>query len=387
MSCGVRSKHGKKPVRSAPGTRGHRAAAAEDHSREHEISGTWDFKWPLGSELRVAFQKPPEAMEVSADDFREAVRHVIGHARRWPLSSQLQLTFLDDPSQFLEPPLGEEHSLTDQHRSVFDAATAQRVHYDILVSLQDLPLTRMDPFRPVGQEIDEVLFPVSELGSYARRCDYGAPTMYIGRFGHKLKKPFLQYFAEDPLAQHVTVHEFGHALGIPHIHQHPDLILPEKDGKEIPSELAKYSELDEARGNFYRPASEVQEVIRSALGIEVTPDIVSDHLVEVFRGNKAFSDWVALTPEGRAAHRQSASLPSVMTLPLYAACTKVGQGRNLEQLMQKDIITTPQELDLAMLTGMYVPPPPSVRATKVPPPPRRAAASAETSAAAGSKPK
>lgn len=359
MSCGVRSKHGNKAAPRAPGGHALRAAADEDHSREHEISGTWDFKWPLGSELRVAFQKPPEEMQISANDFRDAVRHVVGYARRWQLPPQLQLTFLSDPSQFLEPPLGEKNSLTDQHRSAFDSATAQRVKYDILVSMQDLPLRRVDPFRAFGQEIDDVLFPVSELGSYARRTDYGAPTMYIGRFGHVLQEKFLSYYAKHPLAQHVTVHEFGHALGIPHMHQHPDLILPEEHGKEIPSERAKYKQLDQARSEFYRPASEVQAVIQSALGIQVTPEIVSDHLVEVFRGNKAFSDWVTLSPEARTDHRQNASLPSVMTLPLYAACTRVGQKRDFAQLLKKDILTEPQPLDIAMLQGMYVRPPPS----------------------------
>lgn len=358
MSCGVRSKRKNRAAPSAPGALARGLGAADgDHPREHEISGTWDFKWPLGSELRVAFQKPPGTMQVSADAFRQAVHHVIGYAKRWQLPRGLQLTFLDDPAQFLEPPLGEKHSLTDQHRSAFDPATARRVRYDILVSMQDLPLRRVDPFRALGQEIDDVLFPVSELGSYARRTDYGAPTMYIGRFGRMLEHDFLSYYAHHPLAQHVTVHEFGHALGIPHMHQHPDLILPQENGEEIPSERAKYRQLDQARAEFYRPAPEVQEVISRALGIQVTPETVSDHLVEVFRGNKAFSDWVQLTPEDRAAHQQEASLPSVMTLPLYAACTKVGRERDLAQLLDKDIITTPQHLDMDMLQGMYLRPP------------------------------
>lgn len=291
-------------------------------------------------------------MRVSDADFAKAIDRVVEYASRWP-SDGVRFEFIADPALFLEPPLGPEHSLTDQHRSVFDARRPDRVDYDVLVSLRDLPLIRVDPFRAFGQEIDEVIFPVSELGSYARRVDYGAPTMYIGRFGHTLKMPFLEYYESHELAEHVTVHEFGHALGIPHMHQHPDLILPlDANGKEIASEKAAYAALDQARASFYRPIPEVQQVIHDALGIEVTPDIVRDHLIEVFRGNKAFSDWVALGGPRKQEHAAAAILDSVMTMPLYQCCAKVGDHSKCAQL--GTIIRHPRSLDLEMLRRMYV---------------------------------
>jgi hypothetical protein len=354
MSCSVRSRQGLRRLAAAPGQLAH-VVHDGDKPRDYEVTGTWDFKWPLGSEIRVAFQKPPLAMNVDGDEFEEVVGLVREYAERWPLPHDIRFDFKSDPGEFLEPPLGPENSSTDQHRSAFDLETTQRIKYDVLVSFQDLPLIRLDPFRAPGQEIDHVLFPVSELGSYARRTDYGAPTMYIGRFGHALKDGFANYYRKNPLAQHVTVHEFGHALGIPHMHQHPDLILPrDADDEEVPSENAKYSELDRARADFYKPIAEVQQVILDALGIEVTPDIVREHLIEVFRGNKAFSDWVVLDEVRKLRHRAQAALDSVMTMPLYQCCSKVGKQRDCTRLM--NVITTPRDIDIQMLTQMYTVP-------------------------------
>ncbi|MFO7179003.1 MAG: hypothetical protein DIU78_009915 [Pseudomonadota bacterium] len=311
------------------------AAEPASEGRPVEITGTWDFKWPLGTEIRVAFQKPPASMGLTPKEFTDAKGIVKDLAASWklPPSSGIRFCFLDED---LEPPLGIDNSFTDQHRSPFLPDTPEKIPYDVLISLEDLPVLRVDPFRGAGAEIEEVVFPVSDLGSYARRADYGAPTTYIGRFGVFKEASLLDYL-QSPVGRHVVVHELGHVLGLPHLHQHPDL-LPACD-----------------REKFYKPLCSIVEIMEKQLGVEVTKKIVHGHLIDPWPGSPDYSDWVELTQEIRDAHQRDGTLASVMTMPNYACLLRNGSPCPASGALPDQIIQEPGALDEEMLKRMYDP--------------------------------
>jgi hypothetical protein len=108
--------------------------------------------------------------------------------------------------------------------------------YDVLVSLAPLPI--------LGPQ--EVHFPSAELGRFACRAACGTPTVYLGKragyteeyferpgnsdvLGHK------EYFKSKEF-RHWVCHEFGHVVGLAHIHQDPRI---SSDVFKATSELIK----------------------------------------------------------------------------------------------------------------------------------------------------
>jgi len=320
MACGVncmRRDHA--PVRSPARTlRGARAEASRARRNlrktQFEVSGTWDFKWPLGTRIRVAFQRPPA---VSDSDFERARARVIELASRWTPYLPADRLELDFSLPSLDPPLGDGSPVIDRHRSSFLLETAREVPYDVLVSLEPLPIVLEDPFR--GPKLQKLTldFPVSDIGSYSRRGDYGAPTIHVGPFG-KFGASFVDYF-QMPVAEHVIVHEFGHVLGLTHLHQHPRLIAPDRLSDDVRTRLRQ---LDEARENFYRDPTELRDLMRRLLGVENNLEQVKNHVTRVWRGNEAFSDWVEFSGDELRAHRKQAVLDSVMSVPFYECMRK-----------------------------------------------------------------
>jgi len=311
MTCGVSSR---RVVREALLNRQH-GPQPDKEPREFdsafEIAGTWDFKWPRGTRIHVAFQLLPDGMKIPHEEFVKTKGLVQDYARRWKLPPAVELCF---DGADLDPPLDDSKLPMNRHRSSFLRDDPRKNPYDILISLQDLPVEKFDPFRGPGLEKERIDLPVSTLGSYARRADYGAPTMYLGRFGRFVGEPFLRYF-EETLAQHVIVHEFGHALGLPHLHQHPELIAP---NGTLPRDVrARIKALDGARADYYKPTELVRHMLQTLLGMEIEPDVVEDHLLRVWRGNMKFSDWVSFAEDALADHTSSATLDSVMTFPYY----------------------------------------------------------------------
>lgn len=351
--------------------------------RTTEIAGTWDFKWPLGTAIRVAFQRPNLPSE---HDFDQARHEVIRLAQRW--EDQLAAVLAANPNRgitagefrqrgirltfpeelIFDAPDPSTTVLGDEHRSPFLTNDARRSQYDVLVSFADLPLTRRRS-RVVRQPatkaslaapssgVEHVTAPTSELGAYARRFDFGLPTVYLGRFGTGGQAWLLHEYYKCPLVQHIVVHEFGHVLGLAHEHQNP----------KFPSRL-------------YRSNGAIRDTFAKLFQLspeQVTDDDVREQLIDEWPGAPEFSDW----DDPRSSHRTPDDPQSVMAYPFHRLFLRPEPGResDLEREIEairkklavlskppladghpddptlKDLLTYPTPLDIANLLRMYAP--------------------------------
>jgi hypothetical protein len=328
-----------------------------------EVAGTWDFKWPLGTEIRVAFQRPPmlqsgveQQQLVRAFDqaraeiirlatrWREEVGNALerDRAKRRPRAMEffrkgISLSFPDD--LVLDAPDRDTPILGSEHRSPFLQRDVRERPYDVLVSLEDLPIVQINPFKFRGESpkdavvgprrgLERITMPQSELGSYARWVDYGVPTIYLGRFGGHKEKPLLDFLQTD-LAQHIVVHEFGHVLGLPHSHQSPHL-------PDI----------------HYKAISDIRDAIAHHNKLEredVTEQTVKESIVDRWSGGLDFSDW------GKAADAPSIyELDSVMAAAHHVHCL-LPQDPPKPSTDVPSIRVRPSDSDVAHLIRMYAP--------------------------------
>ncbi len=175
------------------------------------VQGTWDFKWPQGTAIRIAFQELT-ASDASAFDFSlsDLITKYKEIANLW-LAGKPNISF-----DFVEE---TQLAPKEQLNGVYNLRSPRGwlpVAYDVLVSFASTPAVIAG-----GDPVTLVTGQVSVLGSYAKRINHGTPTTLVGpnrEFAYG--RPLANYF-DDPIFAEIVLHELGHVLGIPHQHQNP----------------------------------------------------------------------------------------------------------------------------------------------------------------------
>jgi len=320
-----------------------------------EVLGTWDFKWPQNTKIRVAFQSP-DSPDIDVNDFKKAVEQIKKLARSWTQTNGKNHAAID--FDFLETPLEPADSTDPQNGSPFEApndlGAYGKVNYDVLVSLDQLPRGRRDP---VSVELIERIFlPRSELGSFARRQDYGVPTINIGPFAGLFDKGLANYYEFNPVGRFYVVHEFGHVLGLIHEHQNPNrrqhlaasykeatataaigsvnalnALSEEVDGLErqlesqrqrpLENQAARLSgvekDLAQARKNLKEGLSPIKARVKDFLAARRIPLSTDESTLEQFILRQLVNVWPGNSEYSDLREWAKAEEPSVMDAPYY----------------------------------------------------------------------
>lgn len=336
MSCCVGTRRAKSPAAL------HRFARLEakrkTDAEQLSVMGTWDYKWPLGTRIRVAFQRPPG---VEDDEFEGAQQLVQGIAERWRTpKADIAFDFASAKQYDLEPPDDKPQGRHPHRRSRL--TQLDWPEYDVLVSLEPLPVTIVDTLSPDGAS-ERIFLPFSQLGSYARRIDYGTPTIFIGPVDPSVD---LRDHYRTRLAQTMVLHEFGHVLGLAHEHQSP-VARSHFNLDENSYDLGKVRRLLIERLGV--PADEIPDG-------DATDEFLEAHLTQPWPGDRRFSDW--------RSHSQ-AGLDSVMAVPYHDCslklevaerlgirCSCAAQGGSCAAY-EKALLTEPTKTDRHFLAAMY----------------------------------
>ncbi len=213
-----------------------------------DAAGTWDFKWPAGKRLKVIVRPPGDGSAPSAGA-EAAVRLVKELAQSWLVDTNLTLQFVDESD----------------------------LDYDILVDMNPLPRTLVGGRTRDDQRIS---YPLSDLGSYAGRRRLGQATMYIG-CAEGLKdeqrvafNPEADDYFKSSVFKNMVLHEFGHAFGLPHLHQHPAW----------------------SQKQIFQSATDIARVVLSQLGVVMNEDFINEHFLLPWPGDPTkYSDWPDVT--------------------------------------------------------------------------------------------
>jgi hypothetical protein len=332
-----------------------RAAPSGQDQGDLRITGTWDFKWTPGTTIKIAVQAlPPGENRIRFDAALQQLRDAL---EAWiptrPSSSvpppNLSWKLLDD---LLPAPSGREFPIDlktapSARSHPLELEKLGYVDYDVLVSFaplpQAIPATSEHPVRPVH-------FPRCELGSYARRTQYGVPTLFLGPHagfqGDSPKKPITdpdaaaRAWLTSPEGKFTVIHELGHVFGLPHEQQNRLF-----EGK-----------LD------WRPMAEMREIARKR-NQRTPPDreleaFIHREVQDLWPADTRFSDW--RTPP--AAINGIAHFDSVMAKPVYRCFLKNGHGpsfdcKDLEICREEQAafaaLTQPTDSDRTHLIIMY----------------------------------
>jgi hypothetical protein len=236
------------PVAAGCGPATAQGSPATPASRNHGAAGTWDFKWPAGKQLKVIVRPPGGASQPTAGALA-AVELVKSLAQSWLVGTSLSIRFVDDAY----------------------------VDYDILVDLNPLPRILAGGRARADQKIS---YPLSDLGSYAGRRRFGEPTLYVGcaeglkdEDGTPFDPDADDYFKAD-IFKNMVLHEFGHAFGLPHLHQHPSW----------------------TQKQIFLPSAKIAEVVRQELGVVLDDEFINEHFLLPWPGDAStYSEWPNLT--------------------------------------------------------------------------------------------
>lgn len=290
------------------------------------IYGTWDFKWPHGYQIQLAFQRLHPELAASEAEATALLEQVITRfmdtAQRWFTQEQpVALSFCDSKERLPAP------TAKNQAQSAADSRTRE---YDILISFAPLPLHL--PPKPAEERNGErglIETQSAELGCYAWRADYGVPTLFLGPVSDGECKPSLEGWLQDRQFQASALHEFGHALGLAHEHQNP-LYRARGISLKTKEEILRILAGDPRFKDY--PESEIEEEI-----VTTWP-----HLPLEREGSVPFSDW--RTP------------PADVELEEHTAMIHPGWSAFLAGAPDGPIAperTHPTAWDLAQLASMY----------------------------------
>jgi|GEM_PF-5404881 len=306
------------------------------------VTGTWDFKWTPGTNIRVAIQDLPEGER--RVDLKAARGHLQAALEAWIPSQgpgpKLSWTLLPD---FLAGPAEPKVARSDPNR----LAERPYVEHDVLVSFAPLPATIPATSEHPAREVN---FPRSELGTYARRTEYGVPTLFLGPHeGFKLLDPSGTVLNFEEVAakwldsaegRFTVIHEVGHVLGLAH----------EQQNRTLQGELE------------YRPIEEMREIAKRR-NARTPPDaeldaFIHSEIIDPWPGDTRFSDW----REPPVVQGGVADFDSVMAKPVYR-CFLAAPHREDFDCKELDVcpfeqaeferLDKPTASDLKQLARMY----------------------------------
>jgi len=292
------------------------------------VFGTWDFKWPQGTKLRIAFQELTEPDAKEMPSLRELIGIYEDIATRWlQRGANISFDFLDTT---LPAP-------TENQQGIFNLRSPAgwtEVPYDVLVSFASTPAV-IAGVAPVTSITGQV----SVLGSFARRINYGTPTTLVGpnRKFIPTGKRLYEYFKE-PIFSEVVLHEFGHVLGIPHQHQSPLY----RNRPDVNNDTEITAALNSIRLKYWTQfAPEVEQEIR-----RLWPSLKPQGTKQGYE--VPFSDWLEFTQDDS----QRLENVSVMAHPIWSDLTTLSSA-SLTALDPPHEMPTP--FDYQLLELMYPP--------------------------------
>jgi len=218
-----------------------------------DLQGTWDFKWPKGSTIKIRID-PPNANGPTAAGWMAAPPQLDAQRATAAVAKVQQLAQL-----WLNNPQDANATNPGQFNLVFVPAYSD--DYDVLINL--------DPLAAAGA----IKAPQSALGTYAQRTPLNEPTSYCGH--PEGLQQANDYYASAAFT-HIVLHELGHIFGLPHLHQTP----------EWPGPIVRQP---------YQAGSALHDAILQHVGLDVDEPTLDADMRRPWPGKaNLYADWLPL---------------------------------------------------------------------------------------------